>query len=311
MASRYTLYNKTGMVMMMISRDLLTHSLGDRIDTIASYTKRLDTSRGVVQEVLGLLEEENAIVRSKRGTLGTYLTSIDYKKLWDFTSWGTLVGVSPLPYTKKHEGIATAVYSEMAKKEIPFQFAYMQGAENRIRGVLENKYDFAVMAKESAIKLIEKYETLSIVIELEPYSFLSGYVILYKDKNVLKNKKLRVGRDSDSPDYIKWMDLIAKEKQLDVEYVDMQYTKMIPAILDGTIDATIYNKDTVEKPLIAGNICFEDLKINEELGEETKAVLVVNTEAYGISNLLKQIIDEKRVNQIQQEVIDDVRIPVY
>ena len=309
MVSRYALYNKTGMVMMMISRELLTYSIGDRINTIASYTKRLDTSRGVVQEVLNFLEDEKAIVRAKRGTLGTFLTSIDYKKLWEFTSWGTLGGVSPLPYTTKIEGIATAIYSEMDKRGIPFHFAYMQGAENRVRGVLENKYDFAVMAKESAKKLIEKYENLSIVIEFDPFSFLSGYVILYKDKDILKRKKLKVGRDLNSPDHIKLMEVLLKDKE--IEYIDIQYTKMIPAILDGTIDITLYNKDTVEKPQIYGNIYFEDLEINKELGDSTKAVLVTNNASYGISNLLKQVIDEKRVNEIQGEVLNGKRIQVY
>lgn len=309
MGSRFTMYNKTGMVMMMLSRNLLTHSPGDRIDTISSYTERLDTSRGVVQEVLNYLENEKAIVRCKRGTLGTYLTDIDYKKLWEFTSWGILTGVSPLPYTKKHEGIATAIYNEMDKREIPFHFAYMQGAENRIRGILENKYDFALMAKESAIRLGKKYENLSIVMEFDPYSYLSGYVILYKDKDILKRKKLKVGRDLDSPDHIKWLELLGEDKE--IEYIDMQYTKMIPAILDGTIDITIYNKDTVEKPEIFGNICFQDLEINQDIGDETRAVLVVNNKSYGIANLLKQAISEKGVNSIQEEVIKGRRIPVY
>src|SRR5690554_2963093 len=182
MLTKFDLYNKKGMVMMMLSRELLTYALGDRIDTISSYTKRFNTSRGVVQEVLNILEDEKAITRSKRGTLGTYLTKIDYKKLWEFTSWGVLTGVSPLPYTKKHEGIATAIYEEIEKRSIPFHFAYMQGAENRIRGILEEKYDFAVLGKESANKLIKKYKDLSIAMEFAPFSYLSGYVVLYKDK---------------------------------------------------------------------------------------------------------------------------------
>lgn len=309
MSSRFTMFNKTGLVMMMLSRDLLTHSLGDRIDTISSYTKRLETSRGVVQEVLNFLEAEKAIARSKRGTLGTFLTFIDYKKLWEFTSWGILVGVSPLPYTKKHEGIATAIYDEMGKRDIPFHFAYMQGAENRIRGILENKYDFAVMGKESALRLGEKYEDLSIIMEFKPYSYLSGYVVLYKDKDIAKKKKLKVGRDLDSPDHTKWMELLGKDKEL--EYVDMQYTRMIPAIIDGTIDVTIYNKDTVEKPEIFGNIYFKDLETNQDIGDETRTVLVINNKSYGIANLLKQVINEERVNEIQENVIDGTRIPVY
>lgn len=309
MVSRFEIFNKKGMVMKMLARDLITYSIGDRIDTISSYTKRFNTSRGIVQQVLEVLEDEKAIIRSKRGTLGTYLTHIDYEKLWEFTSWGTLTGVSPLPYTKKHEGIATAIYNEMEKKDIPFHFAYMQGAENRIRGVLEEKYDFAVLGKEAATQLMDKYDDLSIVMEFAPYSYLSGYIILYKDKDVLEKKKLKMGRDLDSPDHVKLIEYLGRGKE--IEYIDLQYTRMVPAIIDGIIDLTVYNKDTVEKPEIMGNIYFEDIDINKDIGDETRAVLVIRNKSYGISNLLKQIIHIDQVEKIQKEVIDGKRVPVY
>src|SRR5699024_3035479 len=112
----------------------------------------------------------------------------------------------------------------------------------RIRGVLEEKYDFAVLGKESATRLIKKYDNLSIVMEFAPYSYLSGYVILYKDKDVLKKKKLKVGRDLNSPDHIKWIEHLSRGKE--VEFIDLQYTRMVPSIVNGTIDVTVYNKDT-------------------------------------------------------------------
>lgn len=309
MVSRFDMYNKKGMVMMMIARDLLTYSPGDRIETVSSYTKKLDTSRGVVQQVLQTLEGEKAIERAKRGTLGTYLSQIDYKKLWEFTSWGALTGVSPLPYTKRHEGIATAIYCEIEKKGIPFHFAYMQGAKNRVRGVLDGKYDFAVLTKESANMLMKKYDNLSIAIELAPYSYLSGYVIIYKNKDVLKKDKVKIGRDMDSPDHLKWIEYFVKEQE--VEFVDLQYTRIIPAIVDGTIDAAVYNKDAVDRIGILGKLYFKDIDIGKNIGDETRAVLVINNESYGILNLLKQIIHKEEVDSIQKEVIDGIRIPVY
>ena len=309
MTSRFGIFNKKGMVLMMISRELLAYSPGDRIDTIESYTKKFDASRGIVQEVLNILENEKAISRSKRGTLGTYLEHIDYEKLWEFTSWGVLTGVSPLPYTKKHEGIATAIYAQMEKRDIPFHFAYMQGAENRVQGVLQEKYDFAILSKESAIALIEKYDNLSIVMEFEPYSYISGYVLIYKDKEVFNKESIKVGRDLHSPDHVKWLEYLTEGRE--VEFVDLQYTKMVPAIMDGTIDMTIYNKDTIEKSEIIEGIEFKDAPINEIIGDETRAVLVINNKSYGINNLLKEIINVESINKIQKEVIENIRIPVY
>ena len=245
MTSRFGIFNKKGIVMMMLSRELLAYSPGDRIDTIASYTKKFDTSRGVVQDVLNILENEKAISRAKRGTLGTYLEYIDYKKLWEFTSWGILTGVSPLPYTKKHEGLATAIYDQMGKKDIPFHFAYMQGAENRVQGVLQEKYDFAILSKESGRILVEKYNDLDIAMEFAPYSYISGYALIYKDEEVFKKKNIKVGRDLNSPDHVKWLKHLTEGKE--VEFIDLQYTRMVPAIMEGTIDMTIYNKDTIKR----------------------------------------------------------------
>ena len=112
-----------------------------------------------------------------------------------------------------------------------------------------------------------------------------------------------------SPDHTKLMEILGKDK--DLEYVNIQYTKMVPAIRDGLIDITIYNKDTVDKPGIFGGISFQDLEINKELGDETRAVLVVNNESPDISNLLKQIINKKEISIVQNEVIEGKRVPVY
>lgn len=301
------MFNKKQRVMIGLSKELLSYKIGDRIDTISSYTESYDSSRGVVQDALNTLEDESAIKRSKRGTLGTYLTDIDYIKLWGYTL-ETVSGVSPLPYTKKHEGIATAIYKEMEKSKIPFHFAYMQGAENRIHGVLKGKYNFAILSKASALELIKEYD-VSIAMEFADYSYLSGYVFLYKDKNVFTKKKLRVGRDLSSPDHTLRMEILGQDKE--IEYVDIQYTKMVPAIVDGSIDLTIYNKDTVDKPGIFTGVSFRELEANQEIGNECRAVLVVSNEFPGISNLLKQIINENEITVIQQEVIEGKRVPVY
>lgn len=302
------MYNKQQIVMMELARELISYEVGDRIDTISSYTKRFDTSRGVVQDALNILEGEKAITRDKRGTLGTYLNNINYKKLWKFTL-ARITGVSPLPYTKKHEGIATAIYNEMEKENIPFNFAYMQGAENRIEAVIQGRYDFAVLSKQSASELIKIYNNISIVMEFDQYSYLSGYVLLYKDRDILKKRRLRVGRDLASPDHTKLMELFGKAKEL--EYFDIQYTQIVPAIMSGTIDVTIYNKDTIEKPGIFSEIYFEDLVINKDIGDETRAVLVISNKFPGFSNLLKQIISKKEIKTIQEEVIEGIRTPVY
>lgn len=303
--------NKNGVVMARLARELISMLEGDRIDTVSSYAKRFDSARGTVQKVLKLLEKEEAIALEKKGHLGTYITLIDYNKLWQFTYWGVLTGASPLPYTRKHEGLATAMYYQMEKRNIPFSFAYMQGAENRARGLLNERYDFIILSKESAQELISKHDELEIAIEFKPYSYLSGYALIYleeKYKEIVDG--MRIGIDYNSPDHVKLIKALCKNKR--VEYVELQYTRILPSLIMKDIDATVYNKDTIDRPEIKSLVSYENINLTDLDGnEKTKAVILINKKAFGIKHILNQIIDIDEVYNIQNQIIAGNMIPTY
>lgn len=303
--------NKNGVVTARLARELMTMSEGDRIDTVSSYAKRFDSARGTVQKVIKLLEDEKAVALKKRGHLGTYITFIDYNVLWNFTYWGILTGAAPLPYTRKHEGIATAIYYQMERRDIPFNFAYMQGAENRARGLLNQRYNFIILSKDSAIELISKYEELEIVMEFKPYSYLSGYALVYLEEKYSKiHDGMRLGIDYNSPDHVKLTKKLCKDSN--VKYVELQYTRIIPSLVNGHIDAAVYNQDTIYKPEIKGFVSHKEIDLNESDGDEkTKAVILTNKKAFGISNLLKQVINIREVEKIQSDVMSEIIIPTY
>lgn len=303
------LYNKKGLVTMKLARELLNYKIGDRIDTVGSYSEKFNSSRGIVQQSFLVLEHEKAIAREKRGTLGTFLNMIDYKRLWEYAGWGTLAGVSPLPYTKQHEGLATGIYCEMENGDIPFHFAYMQGAINRAKGLAENKYNFAVISKSSALNILEENKELNILMEFEPFTFLSGYVLLFKDIKYKDKETIKVGIDPNSPDHVHLIKETFKDKN--IKLVNTLYTRMVPEIIYGNIDVTIYNKDTLANPLILGNVKFEELKLSKEAEDGTRAVILVNENDYGIANILKEIIHIDNVTEIMNEVIEGKRIPIY
>lgn len=307
----FKMMNKNGIITAKLARELMTMSEGDRIDTISSYAKKFDSARGTIQKVIKLLEDEKAVELKKRGHLGTFITFIDYKKLWEFTYWGVLTGAAPLPYTKKHEGIATAIYYEMEQKNIPFNFAYMQGAENRARGLLNHRYDFIILSKESALELSTKYPDLSIALEFKPYSYLSGYALVFLEKKYSKIVDgMKIGIDYNSPDHVKLTKQLCKGKK--VEFVELQYTTFIPSLINGQIDAAIYNKDTIDKPLIKGVVSHKEINLdNFDMGEKTKAVILINNKSFGIGNLIKQVMDIDKVEKIQNDVIYEKIPPIY
>ncbi|SHI09655.1 Helix-turn-helix domain-containing protein [Sporanaerobacter acetigenes DSM 13106] len=307
----FKMMSKNGIVTTKLAREFMTMKKGDRIDTVSSYAKKFESARGTVQNGLKLLEEENCVKLLKRGHLGTFITYIDYEKLWKFTNWGALVGVSPLPYTRRHEGIATAIYYQMEERHIPFNFAYMQGAGNRIRGLLNQRYDFAILSKKSAMKYLKEYGNLKIAMEFKPYSYISGYVFLFSEAiygEIVDGMKL--GIDTNSPDHVELTEKIAEGKT--VEYINVPYSRMIPSILEGLIDGAVYNKDTINKPEIRGAISYKEIDLKgHDAGEKTRAVILVNKEAFGVENLIKQLIDSDEVERIQEEVIYEKIIPTY
>lgn len=311
MTIQIRMMNKNGIVTTKIARELMTMSEGSRIDTVSGYAKKFDSARGTVQEVIKLLENEECVKFLKRGHLGTFITFIDYEKLWQFTNWGVLTGAAPLPYTKKHEGIATAIYYQMEHRHIPFSFAYMQGAGNRVRGLLDHRYDFAILNKRSAIEFISNHKELEIVIEFKPKSYLSGYAILFsKADNEEIVEGMKVGIDNNSPDHVVLTEKLCYSKN--VEYVNISYSQMIPSLLKGDIDAAVYNEDVIAKPELKGVISYKNINLKDYDGnEQTKAVILINNEAFGVGNLLKQIINVENVDKIQREVIAGNIIPTY
>jgi hypothetical protein len=303
------LFNKKGLITIKLAKELLQYSPGDRIDTVDSYSKRFHCSRGIIQEALAVIEADRAIKTEKRGSLGTFLQEIDYKKLIKLANWGIFTGASPLPYTRRVEGFATAIYHEMESKGIPFHFAYMQGARNRAAGVLNNKYVFALMSKTSALDIISEQPELSILMEFEDFTYTGGYALLFKDDAYADKDVIRVGIDRNSPEHVDLISKIFSGRK--AEYVEVQYTRMIPEILSGGIDVTVYNKDVLALQIVYENIKFKDIELSAKDLDATRTVLLIHKEDYGIANVLNEIIKIDSVTKIMNEVVTGKSMPVY
>ena len=92
------LMSKNGAVAVLLAREFISLGPSDRISTIGDYAKQYETGRGTVQAALKLLQAEGAVSLESRGHLGTFISAIDYQKLWR-GGLGTIRGVMPLPYS--------------------------------------------------------------------------------------------------------------------------------------------------------------------------------------------------------------------
>ena len=94
------------------------------------------------------------------------------------------MGVMPLPYSKRYEGLATGLYKAFEKADIPFSLAFMRGAGKRIEALGLGKYDFAITSKLAATHEKSKVEYIEIMHVFKEGSYVGEHIILFKDNNI-------------------------------------------------------------------------------------------------------------------------------
>ena len=125
-----TLYQKIGIAVNRLAQDLLARQEGERIPSISEYQEKLQVSRGTIQNGLAYLKESGAVNLVSRGHLGTFIESLDYRRLQECSFNKELTGIMPLPYSLCYQGLATALYRALSA--YAFNLLYARGAESRL-----------------------------------------------------------------------------------------------------------------------------------------------------------------------------------
>lgn len=307
MSNRDKLLSKNGMATILLSREFLKSHIGDKVPTVTELSKLVGFSRGTIQNSIKFLQENKAIRLNSRGHLGTFIVSKDTRVLLDFARITSIVGVMPLPYSRKYEGFATGLITTMENKYlIPTNMAYMRGARNRASMVLAGRYDFAVVSYFAAKKIIESNKNLVIIKRFGKHSYLSEHVLLFHDSKESEIKeKMRVGLDVDSVDHVQLTQQVCDSK--DVEYIQMDYSQILNKIISGDIDVAVWNLDEILDKEVKVNYVKLD---TEDLGD-TEACIVCNKDSQELVVLLDEIIDIDVVLETQKLVLDHKLTPSY
>lgn len=299
---------KNGLVAIKLARELMTMKTGDRISTIEEYSQKYSAARGTVQAALKLLGQYKAITLEPRGHLGTFITSINYEILWEFTGLGTIMGVMPLPYSKLYEGLATGLYQVLSNKQIPFSLAYMRGAENRLNALKTGRYDLAIVSRLAAAAAIERGQEIEIAIEFGPFTYVNQHVIIFSDTSKREIEDgMVVGVDRSSIDH--HLLTLSQCAGRQVNLVDLAYNQIISKLQAREIDAAVWNIDEILERKM--DIPYYPLRSDEFADYDTEAVVVVNRQNYGLRNLLGAFVDRQEVVTFQQQVVRGERIPNY
>ncbi len=311
-----SIYTKQALVKFKLAQKLADYKVGDRLPTIGDLTEEFECSRGLTQNALNMLEERDAVKIQKRGVLGSFLLAIDYLRLWQESGQDYLIGLSPLPYTKRHEGLATAIYQLMDREEIKLHLAYLQGATVRADALLNGRAHFATMAENSARLLVEEHDRLEILLNLHDGSYLSGYAIYYNDPEWRNFDVLRVAYDPDSPDHAKLImeyfgEKYQEEHRQKVEFMPIPYTRMAHELEAGVCDVSIFNKDNLSLRLPDIKISRDDIPLSEEEKRGTRASIVICKDNRLVANLLRSGLDIEELKAIQDKVVSGELPPIY
>ncbi len=301
------LLSKNGYVTLTLAKEFLKYSVGDKIPTVTEISDRFNLARGTVQNALKTLQNNDAIRIESKGHLGSYLIKKNMKVLLEFAGITSIVGVMPLPYSRRYEGLASGLLVAMENHyNIPASMAYMRGSLNRISMLESNRYDYAIISRDAAEQILDKYNNIIIVKSFGRYSYLSEHVIIFKNnKYDAVEDGMKIGVDNDSVDQKRLTEAICKGKK--VEFVHIDYSQSLKRVMSGDIDASVWNKDEILDKMIEVN--YVEIQNPDILADE--AVLVVNKEEPEMASLLDEIIDVKTVTNIQKLVLEGKITPSY
>lgn len=302
------LYQKKGVTISNLALDLLSKDVGDRIAPISYYQEEFQVSRGTMQNAFNYLKETGAVRLTHHGHQGTYIEALDYGRLQESCLLQELMGIMPLPYSTTYEGFATAMYAQLDK--LKFNMAYARGAVGRIQLVESGVYQFAVTSQHAAEHAIACGREIETVLEFGAGSYLSRHVLLLRDRQAEEIRDgMRVAYDEDSLDQSCITENLIKDKQ--VEKVNIRTQQTISALLDGTIDAGIWNYDgTIEdRYLSQWNMVF--LKEDEYNNQFSTAVIVIKKGNTYLAQLLKKNIHVGVTMKILNEVRSGERRPYF
>lgn len=294
------LYSKEGVVTRRVALELCKVSKGERIPTVSSLEERCNASRGNVQKALANLKAMGAVSLESHGQNGTTLTNIDHLALARGCGCDHLVGVMPLPYTTRYEGLATSLFTLLNVGGLRSFITFLRGSEARIQALLDGFAHYAVMSRMAYDDYASRGYKVDLALECGPLTYVGRHVLLTRDKPVPGWSGARVGIDESSVDQSSLTRRYFANAS--VEYVPVQYTHIVDLLLAGELDVGIWNEDDVH--VRASGLLMQPLGDGDAQDANTRAVVVTRKNDPLTSSLVKDLLSESAIEGIQRRVMN-------
>lgn len=302
------LYQKKGMTVSKLALSLLAKDVGDRLAPISWYQEEFQVSRGTMQNAFSYLKDIGAVSLTHHGHQGTYIEALDYGRLQENCVQQEILGIMPLPYSATYEGFATAVYAQLER--LKFNMAYARGAVGRIRLVESGVYQFAVTSQYAAEHAMGCGKEIECLMNFGAGSYLSRHVLLLRDrKEEGLRDGMRVAYDKDSLDQSRITENLIRDKK--VEKVNIRTQQTISALLEGTIDAGVWNYDGTIESRYLSRWKMVALKDDEYNNQFSAAVIVIKKDNTYLAQLLKKHISVDATLKILDQVRSGQRRPYF
>lgn len=292
--------SKSGIATQRVARVLCSVQVGDRIPTVDELVSTCGVVRGNVQKALRNLKDLGAVQLEAHGQNGTILLSIDYLLIASACGIDHLVGVMPLPYTGRYEGLATGLFTLMGRASMRSYISFMRGSEIRVRSLLDGSADYCVMSSLAFRDCIGRGFPIVAALDCGPNSYVGRHVLLMKKGRRARGPIKKVGIDETSADQM----LLTKKyfSGKDVEFVPTQYTQIVGLLKSGEIDVGIWNEDDLH--LNEEGLCAEPLGWSGTLPlGDTQAIVAVRNDDFLTMRLIREQIDVDELLSIQQKVM--------
>jgi DNA-binding transcriptional ArsR family regulator len=296
---------RAGHVSTEIAGRLIASEPGDRLPTVSQLAAELGTGVSTVQRALAILTQAGLVELDPRGKRGTYLRAIDRPGLWRAARQTVMIGLMPLPYTRRYEGLATGLRAELERLDVPFSLAFMSGAKSRLDAIGAGQ-QFAVISRLAAEQATDEGRPVTVCADFGPGTYVGGHALVWAGKR--RKRAPRVGIDLQSYDQ---RELARREFGDDAEYVDVPYLQVLEHLRAGHFDVTVWAQDALTDvhDLLVTELTSPAAKAG--LGRNTSATLVTAQGEATMSTLLRRELSVASVREIQEQVLAGTRVPRY
>jgi hypothetical protein len=297
--------SQTGKAMVGVARLLLHYSKGEKLPRMVDIAHKLKSGNGTIQEAFNHLTKLGAIAVEAHGARGSYLAEIDYPMLWRYAGNEWIIGSMPLPYALRYEGLATALYAQLAASGLPFNMTYQRGALSRGEMVRKDHFHYAVMSLLAAEHFSSLHPEISIIARLPMGSYASEHVLISR---VPRDQIRRIGVDETSLDVMLLTD-DEFQGEHNLEKVPVTGAQILDLLQEGLFDAIIWNRDGIQS--VPDNVRLISLRGDVHKREMATQAVLIALQDTPVRQVLLSIFSPEQITFIQQEVLSRQRLPRY